>query len=223
MKLIEVFNTYQGEGPDSGRQMTLIRFRKCDRVENRRPCPWCDTLIKMRISAEAEYSDSTIVEMLSRTRGLMITGGEPGFAPNLKDLEKLLLMKEYDVANIETNGCNITDIVKIIVENDLQDKVKIIYSPKFFRPEEVEDAIENTRTIINLPFVYIKVVDDRMMYVRDYLHEVCKMEPSKNKIWIMPEGDTKDKSIANSGPTFDLIEEYGLNFSSRNHIIFGFI
>jgi organic radical activating enzyme len=223
MKLIEVFNTYQGEGPDSGRQMTLIRFRKCDRVENKCACSWCDTLVKMRISAEADYDIDTISEMVRKTGGLMITGGEPGYGNNISDTRTLLQMKGYDIANIETNGCNITNLCNFISDENLHEKVKIIYSPKFFNPEETDIAIAKTKMVVGFPFVYIKVVDDKSVYVKDYLYEVTKMKVRKDQIWVMPEGDSLETSLENSKETFDLIEKYGVNFSSRNHIIFGFI
>jgi len=224
MKLIEVFNTYQGEGPDSGRQMTLVRFKKCNRVVNKKACPWCDTLVKMRISAEADYNINIIAEKVTQTGGLMITGGEPGYDNNLKDTKTLLLLDEYDIANIETNGENVTELCEFICEENLQDKVKIIYSPKFFNHDETDIEIARTELIMNYPFIYIKVVDDKSEYVKEYLHTIIKTTtPRKDQIWIMPEGDTLKSSIENSNDTFDLIEKYGANFSSRNHIIFGFI
>ena len=55
VKLIENFVSWQGEGPDSGQAMIILRFKSC----NLR-CPWCDTAVKMRISAEAPHSLSDI-------------------------------------------------------------------------------------------------------------------------------------------------------------------
>ncbi len=49
VRAIEVFITYQGEGPDSGQRMLLVRYKRCNRN-----CPWCDTEVKMRISHEFE-------------------------------------------------------------------------------------------------------------------------------------------------------------------------
>ena len=33
IKLIENFLSWQGEGPDSGRQMVILRFKRCSRIE----------------------------------------------------------------------------------------------------------------------------------------------------------------------------------------------
>ena len=53
IKLIENFLSFQGEGPDSGRIMMILRFKRCNRVEAGTPCYYCDTRVKMRISMQA--------------------------------------------------------------------------------------------------------------------------------------------------------------------------
>ena len=55
VRLIENFVSWQGEGPDSGTTMIILRFKTCDRK-----CSWCDTSVKMRISSEAPYNLSDI-------------------------------------------------------------------------------------------------------------------------------------------------------------------
>jgi hypothetical protein len=39
----------------------------------------------------------------------------------------------------------------------------------------------------------------------------------------MPEGVTRKDLIKNAPDVFDVCEKYNLSFSSRNHMIFGFI
>ena len=51
VRLIENFCSFQGEGPDVGRTMVILRFKTCNLN-----CPWCDTKVKMRASNEATYS-----------------------------------------------------------------------------------------------------------------------------------------------------------------------
>ena len=43
VKLIENFQSYQGEGPDMGQAMIILRFKTCNLK-----CVWCDTSVKMR-------------------------------------------------------------------------------------------------------------------------------------------------------------------------------
>jgi len=35
LRLIENMITWQGEGPNTGKRVILLRFKKCDRVENK--------------------------------------------------------------------------------------------------------------------------------------------------------------------------------------------
>jgi len=44
-----------------------------------------------------------------------------------------------------------------------------------------------------------------------------------NKVWLMPEGTTRESLMNNAGTVFDICEKYRFNFSSRSHIIFGFV
>ena len=46
INLIENFVSWQGEGPDSGQAMIILRFKNCNLN-----CPWCDTKVKMRKSS----------------------------------------------------------------------------------------------------------------------------------------------------------------------------
>ena len=46
---------------------------------------------------------------------------------------------------------------------------------------------------------------------------------NSEKVWIMPEGTTREKLIENAPKVFDICEKYNFNFSSRTHILYGFI
>jgi hypothetical protein len=46
---------------------------------------------------------------------------------------------------------------------------------------------------------------------------------NSQKVWVMPEGTTAANLIMNSSKVFDICEKYNFNFSSRNHIIYGFV
>lgn len=227
IKAVELMNTWQGEGPDSGRKMTLVRFKDCNRilgVNGLSMCPFCDTAMKLRISTEATYDIEDIQRMVFKTDALMITGGEPTFSYNLENTIKLLNQLLYKVANIETNGF---DIIRLCHEIAISPKlenidIKLIYSPKFFNDVELDEQMNLTEDIIKRNNVYIKLVNSGPL-VKDYLQFVSKIHPRSDQVWLMPEGKTMPELIANSGPTIDLCEKYDVNFSSRNHIVFGFI
>ncbi len=225
MKLVECFETYQGEGPDSGRKMLITRFRECDRVEGGEACSWCDTLVKMRISCEAEFDIEDIKSRVERLGGLMITGGEPTYGTNLAQTFELLKRCNFEVCNIETNGYGINGLFKMIDElpTKKQGLIKVIYSPKMFTITDEEEALTKIKKNINRPQLYLKFVDDQTGMVEDVLHEVKDYEPRKDQIWIMPQGKSAGELIENSMHTMDIVEKYRANFSSRNHVIFDFV
>jgi organic radical activating enzyme len=94
VRLIENFVSWQGEGPDSGSTMVILRFKTCNLN-----CPWCDTAVKMRISAEAPYQLFDIQETLyERCAGILVTGGEPTVDRHFD--ETVMLLNELEYPNI---------------------------------------------------------------------------------------------------------------------------
>ena len=45
----------------------------------------------------------------------------------------------------------------------------------------------------------------------------------QQRVWLMPEGATKEELLHNAPDTLDACEKYLMNFSSRQHVIYGFI
>ncbi|HUU87208.1 MAG TPA: 7-carboxy-7-deazaguanine synthase QueE [Candidatus Glassbacteria bacterium] len=219
VKLIENFVSWQGEGPDSGRAMAILRFKTCDRK-----CSWCDTAVKMRISAEAPYKISDIQKILYEAKaGILITGGEPTVARHFDECVMLLNELSYPVANVESNGHALLQLVKTVKPNDF---IKYIYSPKIFNEKDLDLANELTENIVGFPNVHIKVVyEDNPLVIKylDRLHEHYENLAWQHRIWLMPEGTTRTDLIRNAGMVFDACERYKFNFSSRSHIIFGFV
>lgn len=222
VSLIENFLSWQGEGPDSGRLMLILRFKRCSRVEEGRGCYFCDTKVKMRIIQPADYSLKSIQEIIDRTNcGIMITGGEPTYDDQYAQTLALLERLKYSVANVETNGYNLQKLVKDCNKKN----VKFIWSPKIFTKDEVVESIKTLEEVKDEKRVFIKVVlkseNDLVVNFLDYLreknYEVC------SRTYLMPQGCSSQEVILNSGVVFDLAEKYNFNFSSRNHIIFGFV
>jgi organic radical activating enzyme len=229
IKLIECFRTFQGEGPDSGRAMLLLRFKYCDQN-----CSFCDTKVKMRISEEGEHTQNALQMQLDSYRlGLMITGGEPTFEKHYRDTMTLLSNLRYTVANVETNGCQLEKMLK---ERDwTTTPVKFIYSPKIFDEKSGYKAITLTNTILDHPNVYIKVpymknghVDTYCKWVAKEISEretynISKMHEFNHKVWLMPIGSELMEQEESSADVMDACEEYRFNFSGRTHIMYNFI
>lgn len=229
VRLIENFRTFQGEGPDSGRAMLLLRFKHCDQN-----CAFCDTKVKMRISEEGEYSLNSIQLQLDSNRlGLMITGGEPTFEPHYAQTMTLLNKLKYTVANVETNGCQLERLLK--ERNWTKTPVKFIYSPKILNEKSLYNSIQETNVLLGHPNVYIKILYLKNGYVDRYCewlikeraeretYDISLIHSMDDKIWLMPIGsDLMDQEDA-SADVMDACEEYRFNFSGRTHIMYNFI
>lgn len=94
--IVEIFESLQGEGFNTGMPAIFIRFGECNLA-----CPWCDTDYHtwQRMSLDA---------VMDRVRGfsarnIIITGGEPTIQPGLEMLLDVLKAEGYYLA-IETNG-----------------------------------------------------------------------------------------------------------------------
>ncbi|WP_207951333.1 7-carboxy-7-deazaguanine synthase QueE [Mannheimia granulomatis] len=94
--IVEIFESLQGEGFNTGMPAIFVRFGKCNLT-----CPWCDTNYN-------QFESWTLGDILAKVRGysaknIIITGGEPTIQPNLSLLLDQLKQEDYFLA-IETNG-----------------------------------------------------------------------------------------------------------------------
>lgn len=93
--IAEIFNSFQGEGVNSGSLAVFVRFAGCNLS-----CEFCDT--DHSKTFEIGY-DALMEKIIAAKRPLVVfTGGEPLLYP-IEDLVLALIDKDIDV-NIETNG-----------------------------------------------------------------------------------------------------------------------
>lgn len=94
--IVEIFESLQGEGFNTGMPSVFIRFGKCNLT-----CPWCDTQYN-------RFKSMTLAEISQqvsqfKTKNIIITGGEPTLVANLTILLNHFKQQGYFLA-IETNG-----------------------------------------------------------------------------------------------------------------------
>lgn len=94
--IVEIFESLQGEGFNTGMPAIFVRFGKCNLT-----CPWCDTNYN-------QFEAWTLSEILAKVKSysaknVIITGGEPTIQSNLSLLLEQLKQAGYFLA-IETNG-----------------------------------------------------------------------------------------------------------------------
>ncbi|MFC1171360.1 7-carboxy-7-deazaguanine synthase QueE [Pasteurella multocida] len=94
--IVEIFESLQGEGFNTGMPSIFVRFGKCNLA-----CPWCDTPYN-------QYTTWTLSQIVQKVRSfsaknIIITGGEPTIVPKIGVLLDALKAEGYFLA-IETNG-----------------------------------------------------------------------------------------------------------------------
>lgn len=110
MKVVEIFDSIDGEGIRTGQPATFIRLAGC----NIR-CSYCDTTYALFGEKEkCEYTEMTVDKIISKVNTnynrVTLTGGEPLIHADCDKLIERLLDIGCEV-NIETNGA--ADITKI--------------------------------------------------------------------------------------------------------------
>lgn len=231
LKLVELLNTYEGEGKHQGQRITLLRFKLCSMK-----CPFCDTVEKMK-EVEKEYDYSYIYNFANTTGHFyMITGGEPTL---YKDecinyinyvLEKNKYLKKEPFFSFESNGFKL----KILID-ELNSVVKqynpnfytnclFYYSPKFLNTDDFKKNIDTCYELSVYPNVYLKILasEEYREMNFEFLKTILSNGFYFKHIYIMPIGDTPEKMKDNFKYAMELCDEFNLSFSSRLHIMHNF-
>lgn len=98
MKVVEIFDSMQGEGEYMGVMCTFVRFPGCNLQ-----CPFCDEHEKYSKAVEMDIPD---IVAKCNYNIVVLTGGEPTLQPLLNDLVDAL-HAAYHLVHIETNGTNL--------------------------------------------------------------------------------------------------------------------
>lgn len=109
MKVVEIFQSIDGEAFNAGKITNFIRLAGC----NLR-CNYCDTIYGQRLSDGKEMSIDNILKKLDKDiKNITLTGGEPLlYKENAYNLLNALIKEGYNVS-VETNGSiDMQDFIK---------------------------------------------------------------------------------------------------------------
>ena len=148
MSFVEIFESLQGEGRNTGRPCIFVRFAGCNLN-----CPWCDTETKARF----ELSIDELIAELSqyRSKSVILTGGEPTLQREAGDLVARLKSLGYWVA-VETNATAEPDWFQKLDYIACSPKAEFPSSIKLRNADEVrvvassEKVVEFCREVQNL-------------------------------------------------------------------------
>ena len=95
-RLVEIFESLQGEGRNTGRPCVFVRFAGCNLA-----CPWCDTDVRERFAMTLDELLDEIASYKAKT--VVLTGGEPMLIEGAPELIAALKAAGYFIA-VETNA-----------------------------------------------------------------------------------------------------------------------
>jgi organic radical activating enzyme len=221
-KLIEVFESWQGEGLFIGEKSLFIRFKRCNL-----DCSFCDTKMKMKFTGYHEnYTKRQFLSsvMNTKTKNVVITGGEPSIYST--DVEKILDWGR-EVASlkytIETNGRILPDCFF------KYPNVSISISPKLFSENDVTFYknlfTNNFKRLLDSATVFKFVVSESANYMLhtqeliDFVIDMFSEEDAPSRVYLMPEGRTMFEILSNTPKVFELAYLYNCNVTNRLHIM----
>jgi 7-carboxy-7-deazaguanine synthase len=194
MRIVEIFNSLQGEGPAMGRPATFVRLAGCNLN-----CAGCDTDHK-------QWTEMTLPAILEKIAGAraVITGGEPTLQlSELSELIDLLKARGIEI-HIETNGTN------IIPETVLKEICCAVVSPK--RGSDFNIDYWAGKENVHFKFVIGKA---HWCWSPSQLEDLVTMLPRK-RVWIMAFGT--DQTLLQANEAWDLALSLQVNYSDRLHI-----
>lgn len=204
LKIVNIFKTFQGEGPYCGWPAIFIRLGGCNLS-----CDFCDTEFDDFVTLSLEKIIATTVSLAKNQQQklthnlIVITGGEPLRQPISKLCQKLIDLNF--LVQIETNGT---------IFRQLPKEVKIICSPKIsnnkyhpIRPDLLQ-RINAFKFIIS---AHKKEYSDIAQIGQETYNIAVYLQP-------MDEYDDK-KNRQNMKLALKLAEKYGARISIQTHKI----
>lgn len=205
MRVTEIFQSIQGEGPDAGKRAIFVRMHGCNLS-----CQWCDTKYSWDDANFYEMTSQMILDWIYREPGIkhiIFTGGEPLLQlDELTPIIQTLRDSGRHVA-IETNGTIIPP------DTDLFDL--IVVSPKGLDTADKWFPLCIEKKNIELKFVIHQKNIDMVL-------EWIKMK-GLTGVYLMPIGSDPNMLAAGAIAIFDKMIEMHLDciITPRMHILVG--
>lgn len=155
--VIEIFSSFQGEGPCIGQRQIFVRFAGCNL-----DCSYCDTNNSKSANSGKLMTVDEVVDKINEIRTsdcdvISFTGGEPSLYPNF--IDEVSSKTDLKVL-LETNGTLPDNIDSI---NNLDIVSLDIKLPEHFQDEYSDEILDNEIKSLNLLMeklipVYCKIV-----------------------------------------------------------------
>lgn len=243
----ELYVAVQGEGSRAGMPTIIIRTLGCThRCWFGEAGGYCDAWNNSWKLEKGKYTFQDIINLYNENpqiTEMMLTGGAPTMHPDIV-FSLLQLCRDNGLfMTMETEGSHYLDFGNDGYKKRYWDKLLVSLSPKFSNtiPEVGRETPWGTKItektvakhnkdrlneyairkwIENHQYHYKPVWDGEDEVVWNEIRLFAqKMNIPRNKTWVMPAGDTRDKLIETYPKVIERCQEVGFNFSPRPHII----
>lgn len=138
-RIVEIFESLQGEGYNTGMPSIFIRFGKCNLA-----CAWCDTDYQ---HFQSMYLSDILLKIANfHAKNIIITGGEPTIQPQLDILLEALKHRGYYLA-IESNGLKpISALIDYVVISPKPAYQQLYFKKTPFKANEVRIVVDGKVT-----------------------------------------------------------------------------
>ncbi|MFP3199200.1 MAG: 7-carboxy-7-deazaguanine synthase QueE [Thermoproteus sp.] len=213
MKVVEIFRSRQGEGPNAGKEAVFLRLALC----NLR-CIWCDTKYSWHGGTEMSLDSvySRLIEAGGGIKHLVITGGEPLlWIYELLPLVRIIKSLDWYI-EVETNGT--------IPPNGLIEHVDAFnVSPKLSNSRLPISARINERAVnefVKSNKAIFKFVVENWRDEEEVLWFIDKFGISRERIYLMSQCVSRDECLRKDEEiTKPMAVRLGVKFTPRLHII----
>ena len=181
-KVVEIFESINGEGYKAGQLAYFVRFQGCNMN-----CVYCDT--KWANQKETKYQVMSVEEIVSQVKGvknITLTGGEPMLQKDLDALIQALYQDGHEV-EIETNG-----------SMDISSYDHCDYRPSFTLDYKCPDSGMEK---------FVNVKNYEHLQEKDTIKFVCSSQIDLNKAYeIINKYDLTQKAHVYLSPVFGKID-----------------
>jgi 7-carboxy-7-deazaguanine synthase len=219
--IAEIFYSLQGEGELTGQPSVFVRTSGC----NLR-CTWCDTPYASWNPAGTQQSIEAIVAEVQRhpTRHVVLTGGEPMIAPQIRELAAELKLLGYHVtietaATVAPEGiaCDLASLSPKLLNSAPDGAQHAAWRKKHettrWQPDVVRAWIDN----YGYQFKFVIAQPSDVDELEGMIEKLGRDIP-RQKVLLMPEGITMDALRARAPWLGEMCKARGYRYAHRLQI-----